>query len=280
MKTMAAGRWVGLTVAVALGGCREHAKASTGTSTNTSASASTSTRMQPLVAEWMERLDLGEGRVAYVAPPVGSTEKRPVIVAVHGAIDDAGLICSAWRLVADVYPFVVCPAGSKVRKDTYVWPSSDAITASVDRALAAARERWGERMFEGPVTYVAFSQGANFAGPVLGHRGGSTTFARAVLTEGGYGALDDARARAFVAQAGAGPRVLLTCSQPGCAGMFGGAKGTLERAGAGVRVVYAGAYGHSMVPEVRRSINDALGWLVEGAPGWETYAASPKLPVH
>jgi hypothetical protein len=62
--------------------------------------------------------------------------------------------------------------------------------------------------------------------------------------------------------------------------MFGGAKGALERAGAAVRIVYAGAHGHSMVPEVRAAIHDELGWLVEGAPGWETYATAPKLAVH
>jgi hypothetical protein len=283
MAETRAARTAVVVLAVALGACRDRASTTTSTSTAVSASASASgmdAGLSPLQADWMEQLDLGEGRLAYVAPPVGSTEKRPVIVAIHGAIDDAGLICSAWRLIADAYPFVVCPAGSKLRKDVYVWPSSDAIESSVGRALAAARVRWGDRIAEGPITYVAFSQGANFAGPVLSRRGAVTTYARAVLTEGGYGAFDDARARGFVAQAGPEPRVLLTCSQSGCAGMFGGAKAALERAGVGVRVVFAGAYGHSMVPEVRRSIHESLGWLVEGAPGWETYGAAPKLETH
>ena len=124
--------------------------------------------MPPLEANWIERLDVGKDAVAYVTPPVGSTEPRPVVVAIHGAIDDAGLICSAWRIIVDAYAFVLCPAGSKVRQDTYVWPSSDAITRSIDRALAALHTKFGDRVRRGPLVYVAFSQGANLAGPVLG----------------------------------------------------------------------------------------------------------------
>jgi hypothetical protein len=238
--------------------------------------------MAPLAGEWIERLELDHGRIAYVTPPVGSTEKRPIVVAIHGAIDDAGLMCSAWRLITDIYPFVICPAGSKVREDTYVWPSSEAIAESIDKAVAAARARYGERIADGPAMYVAFSQGANLAGPVLGrlNRDGETgRFGRAVLTEGGYRAFETLDAARAYARAG-GTRLLFTCSQPGCAGGFARSAAELEHAGVAVRVTYAGSYGHSLRPQVRESIHDALAWVVEGLPGWETYAAAPKLPTH
>jgi len=233
--------------------------------------------LPPLAAEWMERIDLPGGQVVNVAPPVGSTERRPVIVAVHGAVDDPALMCSAWRLVADVYPFVVCPGGAPLGGSKYVWRSSDAIDRSIDAALAAVRARWGERVHQGPAVYVAFSQGANMAGPVLGRRPGR--FARAVLTEGGYGAFAElASAKAYAAAGG--ERVLFTCSQSGCAGAFERSHRSLTRAGVDVRVSYSGPHGHSIPPPVRASLNDALPWVIEGLAGWETYAAAPKLSTH
>jgi predicted esterase len=234
----------------------------------------------PLAGDWIEKLELENGRVAYVTPPIGSTEPRPILVAVHGAIDDAGLMCSAWRLISDVYPFVVCPAGIQVRKDTYVWPSSTEIRASIDRALAAVRAKYSDRVRSGPIVYAGFSQGANMAGPVLGHTDkAAIAFGAAVLTEGGYRAFDTpATAKAFTAQGG--QRVLFTCSQVGCAGGFAGSRAMLEHAAVGAKVTYAGAFGHSIPPPVRRAIHDDLTWVVDGLEGWETYAAAPKLPTH
>jgi len=238
---------------------------------------SSSAALAPLVADWMERIDLSGGHVVYVAPPVGSTEPRPIIVAVHGAVDDPGLMCSAWRLIADVYPFVVCPAGAPLGKSRYVWRSSDAIDTSVDAALAAVRARWGERVHAGPAVYAAFSQGANKAGPVLGRKKGR--FARAVLTEGGHRAFDElAPAKAFAAAGG--ERILFTCSQPGCAGAFERSRQVLARAGVDVEITYSGPHGHSMPPPVRESIHGGLPWVVDGLAGWEGYAAAPKLPAH
>jgi predicted esterase len=233
--------------------------------------------MEPLGGEWMEHIDLPAGGIVYVAPPLGATEPRPILVAVHGAVDDPGLICSAWRLVTDVYPFVVCPGGSKIGKGKYAWPSSDAIDQAVDAALAAVRTKYGERIAPGPVIYAAFSQGANMAGPVLGKKKGR--FARAVLSEGGYRALDTAAAaKAFVAAGG--ERMLFTCSQSGCAGSFERSRAPLLRAGAEVRVSYSGPHGHSMPPAVRESIHTEIPWIVDGVSGWASYASAPKLPTH
>jgi predicted esterase len=154
------------------------------------------------------------------------------------------------------------------------------IRASVERALAAVRARYGDRVRSGPIVYAGFSQGANMAGPVLGHAdAGAIAFGAAVLTEGGYRAFDTpATAKAFASQGGR--RVLFTCSQAGCAGGFAGSRAMLERAGAGAKVTYAGAFGHSMPPPVRQAIHDDLTWVVDGLAGWETYAAAPKLPTH
>jgi len=234
--------------------------------------------LTPLAGSWLETLDLPNGGVGYVAPPLGSTEPRPVIVAVHGAYDNPGYMCSAWRVIADTYAFVVCPSGSKSGKEAFTWTSSDQIDKAIDAVLTAVRAKYGARVQSGPAVYAAFSQGATMAGSALGPAN-KGRFARAALTEGGYHTFEDAAvARAFT-KAG-GQRVLYTCSQGGCTGSFAASKGALTQAGASVKVETPGPFGHSMVPQVRESLNKALPWLVEGLPGWDGYASHPKLPSH
>lgn len=235
----------------------------------------------PLAGEWIERVDLPDGGFAYVTPPVGATERRPIVVGVHGAVDDPGLLCSAWRLVTDVYPFVVCPAGSPIGPQgdrRYVWRSSEQIERRVAEALAAVERRWPDSVAkDAPVLYVAFSQGANLAGPVLVHDG--ARLRRAVLSEGAHRLFEDASLAKRYAAAG-GERVLLTCSQPGCAPLMDGSRRGLERGGVAARVLDCGPHGHSMPPPVREAIHGALPWAVDGLAGWEGYAAAPKLPTH
>lgn len=227
----------------------------------------------PLTGEWMQRLDLPGGGVAYVAPPLGSTEPRPVIVAVHGAMDHPSSMCSAWRVIADAYAFVVCPAGREAG-ELYVWSSGDMIVKAIDAALDAARAQFGDRMIAAPMLYTAFSQGATLAGAALG----TGRFPRASLIEGGYHTLEGGNARAF--RRAGGERVLYTCSQGGCVGSFAASKAALTAAGVLVKAETPGPYGHSMVPAVRASLNTALPWLVQGLDGWQGYALAPKLDAH
>lgn len=236
----------------------------------------------PLAAPWIEKVELPDAGLAFVAPPVGARGPRPIVVAVHGAVDDPGLMCSAWRLIADVHPFVVCPAGTPLgapgegRK--YVWGSGEQIAKRVHEALDALIARYPAHVAkDAPIVYAAFSQGANMAGRLLGTE--AKRFPRAVFTEGGHRVFEDAElARAYAK--GGGERVLFTCSQPGCAPAFASSRMTLERAGVGARVEYSGPHGHSMPPAVRESIHAALPWIVEGLRGWEGYADAPRLPGH
>ncbi len=241
--------------------------------------------LRPLAAAWIEKVDLPDGGLAFVTPPVGAREPRPIVVAVHGAVDDPGLMCSAWRLIADVYPFVVCPAGTPLgapgppgegRK--YVWGSGAQIAKRVHEALEAVTARYPDRIAkDAPVVYAAFSQGANLATTLLAAE--ARRFPRVVFTEGGYHVFDDvALARAY--RSGGGERVLFTCSQAGCAGAFATSRGALDRAGVMTRVEYSGPHGHAMPPPVRESIHAMLPWVVAGMAGWEGYAAAPRLEGH
>ena len=231
----------------------------------------------PLEGEWIEKLALPDNGVAFVTPPIGAREPRPIVVGIHGAWDDPGLMCSAYRLIVDVYAFVVCPGGRPVSDRLHVWSSGDHIAKRVHEAVEATKAKYPGRVADGPMIYVAFSQGSNLAGTLLSREGGS--FPRVVFTEGGYKTVDDpAIARAFAK--GGGERVLFTCSQPGCAGAYATSKASLANARVTARVDYSGPHGHSMPPEVRERIHDALPWIVEGLPNWLGYSAAPKLAGH
>lgn len=294
MTRLAAPARAALAALVALAACRGKpdaapdaspaplpAFASASASASAFASASASS-LAPVRGDWIERLSLPDDGLAYVTPATGATGKRPVVLAVHGAVDDPGLMCGAWRLVTDVYPFVVCPAGTPLGKDApgrkYVWGSSAQIEKRALEALAALAAKYPEHVDpSAPVVYAAFSQGATMAAPLLVRHG--ARLRRAVLTEGGHHAFEPAGLAASYAKAG-GDRVLFTCSQPGCAPSFELSRAALERAGVSSRVVFSGAHGHSMPPPVRESVHAALPWVVEGLAGWEGYAAAPKLPSH
>ena len=253
-------------------------RAGTGTGTGEGEGGSA---VSPVGGEWLEKMEVGGG-VVYVAPPLGAVGKRPVVIAIHGAVDHPGLECSAWRVIVDLYAFVVCPGGTPVGADgpnrKYVWGSSEQIERRAMEALVAVEAKYPEHVVAGaPVVYAAFSQGATLAAPFLVRQG--KRFPRAVLTEGGHSSFaPGAQAQAY-AKAG-GERVLFSCSQGGCARAFEQSRASLVRANVEARVVFAGAVGHSMVPAVRESLNDTLAWVVDGLPGWEGYAAAPKLPSH
>lgn len=273
---------IAICVAVVVG-CRSTASAdaSASASADATADADANADASAVRGEWIERVALGDG-IAFVTPPVGATGKRPVIVAIHGAVDDPGLMCGAWRIITDVYSFVVCPAGTPIGADVpgrkYVWGSTEQIEKRALAALEMVEARYPEHVVAGaPAIYVAFSQGATMAGPLLARH--ADRFPRAVLTEGGYHAFEPVGLAPAYQKAG-GFRVLYTCSQGGCASGFDLSRAALDRAGVGARVVFSGNHGHSMPPPVRESIHDVLGWLVEGLPGWEGYAAAPKLSAH
>lgn len=232
----------------------------------------------PLVTgDWLQKIDLPDQGFAYVAPPLGSRDPRPIVVAVHGAGDDPGFMCSAWRSITDGYAFVVCPAATRVASGRYTWGSSDQIEKRVLQAIAAAEQRWPENVALGaPVVYVAFSQGATLAGPVLARHG--DRISRVVLTEGGYGVFDDRVARAF-AKVG-GERVVFSCSSGGCASGFKAAVAALGRASVRAQIEDSGPLGHSIPPPAREGLNRQLPFLVEGLHGWEGYAQHPRQNAH
>ena len=230
-----------------------------------------------LGGEWMQTIELPEHGFAAVAPPLGATAKRPIVVAVHGAADIPEVMCSAWRVITDGYAFVVCPAGLAVGGPRYTWGSAEHIEKRVIEAIAAVEAKWPDYVEVGaPVVYTGFSQGANTAGPVLMRH--ADRLPRAVLSEGGYRVFDDRTARAYAAKGG--ERVLFECSSAGCAGGFTWGVATLARSNVHARIEDVGPLGHSLPPAAREGLNRQLPFVVEGLRGWEGYGAYPRLPSH
>ena len=218
---------------------------------------------------WIERLELDDGHEAYVCPPLGAREPRPLIVAVHGAGDRAEWSCGGWRMVANEYAFVVCPQGMKMDSTRFGWDSAETIRRRVAGALLAARARFGQYIAEGPMLYVGFSQGATLAGPTLLDPGQSFPFI--ALAEGGYGLLQD---RSFLGRLKARgvESVLLACGTPACFTSMRAAEPNLRAAGIQALIGGDPSAGHNLNREMQAGLRKVWPDLVAGLPNWRGFS--------
>jgi predicted esterase len=198
---------------------------------------------------------------AFVAPPVGATAPRPLVVAVHGAGDRPEWSCGGWRLASLTNAFVVCPQGSPTTPRTFAWASPQLLSERVEAAVAAARAKFGEYVESGPMIFAGFSQGATFAEPFL--RQNAARFPIAILAEGGYAtARSPSFARAF--RAAGGRRVVLVCGNPNCFSSAVTAKKVLETAGVEALVVGDAKAGHNLNERMQKALQAA--WPELSAP--------------
>jgi len=225
--------------------------------------------LEPLLGvAWIEHLELEGGHEAYVCPPIGAREPRPLIVAVHGAGDRAEWACGGWRMVAGEYAFVVCPQGMKMDSSRFGWDSAETIRKRVASAIAAARARFGEYIAEGPTLYVGFSQGATLAGPALLDPAQSFPFI--ALAEGGYDLL---RNRAFLGKLKARgvESVLLACGTPACFASMRAIEPNLSTAGIQALIGGDAKSGHNLNGEMQAGLQKVWPEFVAGLPNWRRY---------
>ena len=229
----------------------------------TPATASPVPEAPALEAQAFEPIEVGSGEIAWIAAPVGARDKRPVIVGVHGAGDRPDWACTAWREVVASHAFVVCPQSRVAHPKwagTFVWGSAGAIAAQADRAVAAARARYGAWMADGPMVYGGWSQGGTLAAQVLAARRGA--YDRVVLVEVGHTELDaDAVAASFVA-AGV-QRAVVACESVKCRTFAQSFEGAARRRRLPVRVSDAGLRHHWFDEPVYRSLAPKMVWLVQ-----------------
>jgi hypothetical protein len=226
-------------------------------------------KLQPLLGEApLMPLVVPEHGDAIVSVPIGATESRPVVLALHGNFDRPEWQCNVWREVTKGYAFVVCPRGV-ARRDapsqnrwTYGKPAD--VRHEIDAALAALQVRFGDYVAPGPIIYAGFSLGAILGVGLVADD--ADRFPRAVLIEGGQSNWSQARAKAY-ADAG-GKRVLFACGQRSCKTESKGPEKLLGRLGVETRSVYGGEVGHTYDGPVAEQISQALPWLVSDDPRW------------
>jgi hypothetical protein len=217
--------------------------------------------LPPLEGEWLERLDVGGGEVAYVGLPIGARDKRAIVVGVHGAGDRADWSCSEWKAVTADWAFVVCPQGitHPTDKKAFVWGSAGAIAGQAERAVAALRAKYGVWIADGPLIYGGWSQGGTLAAQVIASR--PNAYDRAVLVEVGHTPLDaNTVVSSFV---GAGiRRALVSCSSWKCRSFAETFEAAAKRRGLPVQTNDVGIRGHWFDGPVFRTLGPKVVWMV------------------
>jgi predicted esterase len=231
--------------------------------------APSSTPLKPLAGyPWLITLGKAGTGEDVATPPLGATEPRPIVVAIHGAGDRPDWACGGWRIGVEAYPFVVCPVGQPMGNQRYGWANAHAITTAIERSLEALRTRFDGYCSSAPMVYVGFSQGAALAARVLIDN--AQRFPTVVLAEGGYDFVSEFWFSRKFFEAG-GRRVLLLCGTPGCFAAASRASKTMLRAGLKSIVAGDGKAGHNLNGLMQRAIREHWSELVTDVVGWETY---------
>lgn len=218
---------------------------------------------------WLVRLSESTGHDDVVTLPLGATEQRPVIVAVHGAGDRADWACGGWRLGVESYAFVVCPSGRPMGQSRYGWGSVGDIDAAIERALGETKRRFPQYLAPEPMIYAAFSQGAIMARPYL--VANARRFPIIALAEGGYDYLRDPEfARQYYAAGGR--RVLLLCGTAQCRTSMSRAQSVLARAHLEVLVGGDLTSGHNLNAPMQFALRRIFPEFVAEVPEWKGFA--------
>ena len=222
-------------------------------------------------AAWLEPIELDDGELAYVTPPLGAEDPRPIIVGVHGLGDRGDWACGGWRLASSNYAFVVCPQGKSLGGGLHAWESPEAVRRRIELAVSAVRKRFGAYVAEGPMIYAGFSQGANRAEATLLNE--AHLFPVAILVEGAYRILQSPSfARKF--RAGGGQRIVIACGGGPCFDSAKAEKVQLERAGLEVIVTGDTHAGHSLNKQMQNALQRVWPDVVRGLPGWTGWSPS------
>lgn len=284
MRSMLRCSQVGLLLALAAGGCARHRAPPRPTAeADASSIRDEKSAAEPvdsgLVLEghpWqMDLYDVAEDggvvkpKLGVVSVPLGARGPRPLLVALHGGSDRPEWSCGEWRGVTNAYPFLVCPRGAGGVEHALGWMNLADTKQRVARAVAAAKKIFGTWIRDDlPVVIVGFSMGGTQA--ALLAQSEPQRYRRVVLSESAYNpepAMSFARAWA----ANGGERALFSCTTGGCEGNYRAAAKNVAAQHVPARLNIAGTQRHGIWDEVVRSLRRDWPWVVEGAPGWETY---------
>jgi len=225
-------------------------------------------RLPPLGGEWIQRWTMPSGAMVFVAPPLGATGPRPIVVAVHGAEDRADWACSEWRATVAAFAWTLCPQGVPLRS-AFAWPSPEAIATQAFEARDALLARHGAYVAPGPFLYGGFSQGASLASSVVAAHPGD--FGPVVMVEAGHTPLSAAGV-IFGLQKGKVGRAVISCSTGGCATFSSELVMAAKRSSFDLLTNDAGRRGHVFDGVVMKSLGDTMVKLVAGDPRYDGFA--------
>lgn len=222
---------------------------------------------------WPELLELVDGteKVGFVSVPIGAREPRPIMIALHGGSERPQRACAAWRTVTDAHPFVVCPRGWGGNESALGWRTTSDTKERVARAVAATKKTFGSWVKDTSTLVLAgFSMGGSQV--ALLARAEPRTYRRIVV---GDSAHDPGPALTFARAwvEGGGERAAFLCTTSGCEPTMRAAARKVARASAPARLVIAPTQVHGLSEPAAQSMRRDWRWLVDGAEGWEGYAA-------
>jgi predicted esterase len=230
------------------------------------------TPMAPLPAlpGFFEALPVPGHPDAWMSLPTGATDKRPVVVVIHGAGDRPDWQCGGWRRATRELAFIVCPRGSYAPLDStkgdarYTHRGGAVLLAYIDASLAAVEARYPDYADTSTPILAGFSLGASEILALAVQA--PARFPRIALIEGGTGGWTDERIDAY--RAGGGQRVLYGAGQRANESTGRAAVKRLLARGLDARVVYA-PVDHTFDPPLEDAVRDELAWFVAGDPRWK-----------
>ncbi|HWO14036.1 MAG TPA: hypothetical protein VNN80_31245, partial [Polyangiaceae bacterium] len=223
----------------------------------------------PPVAHF-EALPVADHLDAVVALPA-ATGRQPILFATHGAGGAPEHHCAAWRQHLGQRGIIVCLRGVMVNRligpeAGFYYPNHHALEQELLATLESFEAAYADRILPESYVYAGYSQGATMGALMLPPHAGR--FKRVLLVEGGFADWPLASARRFT-QSG-GERVAFVCGVATCHRGAEQSAQILTRADSLALSKYAPGAGHTYSGAVADRIREALPWLLENHPGWQT----------
>jgi predicted esterase len=236
------------------------------------------------IPEGIQPLAVGDFLPALVSWPQAKQWPQPVLVAAHGAGDNAQAHCELWRRLLERRGVVLCLRGRALSRGSeergYYFSDHHSLKREALAALDALSRSSPHLVDTDGVVYAGYSQGAQMGLLMLADQGARAP--RLLLVEGGAGDWSLQRARSF-ARSG-GRAVALVCGTPGCNRNAERSHGRLEAAGVRVTTHYAPGAGHVYWGAVEPHLIEAFAGLTKDDQRWgpsEEHSAgdSPAPPA-
>lgn len=214
-------------------------------------------------SSWLLSLPVPGYGAARVALPLGAREPRPLVLAIHGALDRPEWQCGSYRGIAGGRSFILCPQGDAREPSGFTLGSPEDTESELRAAISALKARFSAHVARGPVVLSALGPGVDHALALA--LAEPSFFSHLVLVNGSLARLTPAFATRF-GHAG-GKRVLCVCSAGGCDADAERRVQSLRPAGVDARLI-AAERGQGLDAEVAQTLKRHWAWLVSSDPRW------------